>query len=168
MGYEMTGQELITELGNKGFTLFLSGGGVGYSYTGSGEPDRVMVVPVLEELRRKRDEVRGLLLSQDGVGSDLDQYSEVFRLALAEEAAQDPRGEAIRQIRQDSPQTWDRIQSAEDLVNELWKQAQGGRSVWSDYCGAVENWKRLFLQAIQEEKRLSRLAQERRSGRGKR
>ena len=72
MGYEMTGQELITELGSKGFTLFLSGGGVGYRYAGEGMPDRERVVPILEELRRKRNEVRGLLLSSDGVSPDLD------------------------------------------------------------------------------------------------
>jgi len=94
----------------------------------------------------------------------LDQYSEVFRLALAEVAAQDPQGGAIRQIRQDSPETWAEIQAAEDQVNELWKQAQEGGLVWSEFCAAVENWENLFLQAIEDEKWLSMLAQDGRSG----
>lgn len=97
----------------------------------------------------------------------LDQYSEVFSLALAEVAPRDTQGEAIRQIRQDSPETWAEIQAAEDKVNELWKQSQGGRSVWVEYCAAVGNWKSLFLQAIEDKKRLSRLVQDGRSGRGK-
>ncbi len=60
------------------------------------------------------------------------------------------------------------IQTAVDKVNELWEQAQGGRPVRADYCAAVENWKTMFIQAIEDEKRLSRLAQDGRSGRGKR
>ena len=86
----------------------------------------------------------------------------MFRLALAEVAAEDHLGEALRQIRQDSPETWDRIQAAEDEVNRLWQEAQGGQPIWPEYRQAVENWKTMFLQAIEEEKRLSRLAQERR------
>jgi hypothetical protein len=97
----------------------------------------------------------------------LDQYPEVFSLALDVVALQDPRGEAIRVIRQDSPETWDQIQAAGDEVNRLWQEAQGGLSVWAEYCAAVENWKNLLLQAIEDEKRLSRLAQDGRSGRGK-
>ena len=96
-----------------------------------------------------------------------DQYSEVFRLALAEVAPRDIQGEAIRQIRQDSPDAWAEIQAAEDSINRLWQEAQEGGLVWSDYCAAVENWKTMFIRAIEEEKRLSRLAQDGRTGSGK-
>jgi hypothetical protein len=147
----MTGQELITELGKKGFTLFLSGGGIGYRYTGEGEPDRERVIPILEELRMKRDEIRGLLGSPAPYASGLEQYPEVFRMALAEVAVRDPQGWAIRQIQHD-PQTWAGAQAAEDEVNKLWKQAQGGRMVWEEYQSTVRKWKDKLDQAIEAHK----------------
>jgi hypothetical protein len=88
----------------------------------------------------------------------MDQYSEVFRLALEEVAIQDPQGVALRQIRQDSLETWAEIQSAEDKVNLLWQEAQSGQPVWTDYNQAVENWRSLFQRAIKGEKLISRLA----------
>jgi hypothetical protein len=144
----MTGQELITELENRGFTLFLSGGGIGYRYTGQGEPDREQVIPILEELRLKREEIKGLLGSPAPVPS-LDLYPEVFRIALAEVAARDPRGWAIRQIRQDLPEAWAGIRTTEEEVNELWKQAQGGRMVWEEYQSAVRKWKDKLIEVIE-------------------
>ena len=145
----MTGQELMTELGNKGITLFLSGGRIGYRYIDEGAPDREQVIPILEELRRKREEVRELLSSRT---PDLGQYPELFRLALAEVAARDPQSGAIRQIRQNSPEAWAGIQAFEDEVNELWKQAQAGYMVWELYQSAVRKWKEKFIQALEAQK----------------
>jgi hypothetical protein len=126
-------------------------------------------LPVPREENQAKDAGKVIPIRQ-GVSEiyTLDQYSEVFRLALAEVAAHDPQGEAIRQIRQDSPKRWDRVQTAEDAVNRLWLEAQKGGLVWQEYCRSVENWKTLFLQAIENEKRLSRVAQDGRSVRGKR
>ena len=148
----MTGQELITELGSKGFALFLSGGRIGYRYTGEGEPDRKRVIPILEELRQKRNEILGLLISRTEV---LDKYTDLFGLALAEVTAQDPRGVSLRRVQQDSTRAWAEIQAAEDEVNNLWKLAQKGRMVWEEYRLAVRKWKDKFSQTIQEQREKS-------------
>jgi hypothetical protein len=143
----MTGQELITKLRDSGFSLFLSGEGVGYRFTGTGEPDKNQVIPILEELRKKRDEVRRLLISEEPEPKDLDQYGEVFRLALAEIATLDPQGRALRKIQQ-IPEIWNPIQEAEDEVNRLWKEAQKGQMIWREYCQAVEIWRERFSKSL--------------------
>jgi hypothetical protein len=143
----MTGLELITRLKVKGFPLFLSGEGVGYRYTRMGEPDKNQVIPILEELRQKRDEVRRLLISEEPEPKDLNRYEEVFRLALAGIIPLDPQGTALQKI-QKIPEIWNPIQEAEDEINRLWKAAQKGRMVWQEYCRAVETWRERFSKGI--------------------
>jgi hypothetical protein len=145
----MTGQELITKLRDSGFSLFLSGDGVGYRFTGVGEPDKNQVVPILEELRLRRSEVKRLLITQEPENKDLKQYEEVFSLALAEIAPLDPQGIALRKI-QKIPEIWGPIQEAENEVNRLWQIAQRGQMVWRKYCLAVEKWRNLFAQALEK------------------
>lgn len=94
----------------------------------------------------------------------LDRYPSLSSLSLSQVAALDPQGEAVRQV---GPDAWKEILAAEDAFNELWKQAQGGRQVWAEYQAAVRNWQKLFTQAINEEKRLSKMAQNGRSVGGK-
>jgi hypothetical protein len=146
----MYGQELITELRKMGYVLFLSGEGIGYRYTGAGEPDRARLVPMLEGLRRKKEEIRKLLVLQAGKTPDLEKYVELFRLATAKLAALDTQAIALHKIQQDSPEVWAEIQAAEDAANDLWLKAQTGRMVWSEYQRAVKNWSDLFAAAIQD------------------
>jgi hypothetical protein len=146
----MTGQELITKLRDSGFSLFLSKEGIGYRFTGIGEPDKNQVIPLLEELRQKRDEVRRLLISEEPAPKDLKQYEEVFRLALAEIVPLDPQGTALQKI-QKIPEIWNPIQEAEDEVNRLWLEAQKGQRVWREYCQAVEAWRELFSNRLKRQ-----------------
>ncbi len=147
----MTGQDLITEFRNNGFTLFLSGEGVGYSYARKGEPDRARVIPLLEELRRNKEEVKRLLLSKTIETLDLGKYVELFSRSLADLAALDPQGIALRQI-QRKLEVWDRIQAAEDEINHLWREAQDGRMVWHEYQEAVKSWSAKVALAIESQK----------------
>jgi hypothetical protein len=148
----MTGLELITEFKKKGYVLFLSSEKIGYHYAGVGEPDRFGVIPMLEELRQKKEEVRELLVSQNIKPQDLEKYVELFRLDTAKLAALDPQGIALRQIQQDSPEIWAEIQAAEDEVNELWLKVQKGQMVWQEYLLAVKKWAVKLALAIKERK----------------
>ncbi len=153
----MTGQELITEFRNNGFTLFLSGEKIGYRHTGAGEPDRARVIPMLEELRRKKEEVRNLLVSQAIKPPDLEKYVELFRLTTAKLAAMDPQGIALHQIQQDTPKIWAEIQAAEDEANDLWIKAQTGQMVWQEYQSTVKKWSVMFASALEDRKPQTKL-----------
>lgn len=153
----MTGQELITEFRNNGFTLFLLDEKIGYRYTGMGEPDRARVIPMLEKLQRIKEEVRKLLVSHDIKSLDLEKYAELFCLATAELAALDHQGIALHKIQQDSPEIWAEIQTAEDEINDLWLKAQKGHMVWQEYQSAVKKWSVKFTSAIKDRKPKTRL-----------
>lgn len=77
----------------------------------------------------------------------LGDFVDLFEITLAELATLDPKGEAVQAIQKDAA-TWREIQSLEDKINELWIEAESGRIVWPEYCGAVGEWKKLFITAI--------------------
>jgi hypothetical protein len=146
----MIGQELIMELRNNGFTLFLSGERIGYRYTGTGEPDRARVITMLEELKQNKEEVRKLLVSQSTNTPDMEKYVELFCLATAKLAAMDPQCIALNQLQQESPEIWAEIVAAQDAANDLCLKAQKGQMVWQEYQAAVDQWMLMLGSAIQE------------------
>jgi hypothetical protein len=74
---------------------------------------------------------------------------ELFDQATAKLAALDPLGIALRQILR-NPDIWVEIQAAEDGINHLWLEAQGGRMVWPEYQTAVKKWSNLLAAAIKD------------------
>jgi hypothetical protein len=148
----MTGQELITEFRNNGFTLFLSGQKIGYRYTGAGDPDRARVIPMLEELRQKKEDVRKLLGDQD-----LKKYWDLFDLARAELADMDPHSIALYHIQQETPEIWAEIVLAQEAANDLWVKAQKGQMVWQEYQSAVIKWATKLASAIEDRKQQTKL-----------
>jgi hypothetical protein len=137
----MTGQELITELGNKGFNLFLSGGGIGYRYTGEGQPDPGMVVPILEELRRHKEEVRRLL-------NPILESRHLFETTVDDLARTCP-DDLPSYLREHHPELWGAILDTQEVINDCWIELHGGKDVLSEIKGAVALFKARMLKGAE-------------------
>ncbi len=140
---------VLDSLKSLGYDVEIKENNIRLSYKGEGKPDKNSVLPLLEELKIKKNEA----IKELQKGEELKPISEeilddLYMQTMHKINDQYLKG-TIRFIEKNYPDLDRQIDEVDKQINEIWKSCLQGRASLNDFEEALNTYQNLYLEAIE-------------------
>ncbi len=132
-----------------GYDVEVKENNIRLSYKGEGAPDKNRVLPLLEELKAKKNEAVKELQKGEELEPISDETLQDIYLEVMNEINDSYISGTIKFVEENYPDLDRQIDEVDVRINEVWQLCIEGKSNLEDFRNELDSYKNLYLEGIE-------------------